>query len=241
MTRSSLDTGLKFLQDTSTQQDFKPWEVDSTTNRIQQDLKEVTPEERAVDLLHKAAFRGELGNSPYCAKHHVGKISPECLQHYVASNFVSNRAAVVGVGIDHQLLVGYAKNLYLEDGSDTIAPSKYHGLGDLRVDKFGNYASVAIATQGPTLSNDKEAIAFAVLQQVAGVGSAVKSGSLSGALGKKVAGVLGNSTYNFNTLNLPYTDNGLFGFVLTADARQIGKVITFFNSSFRFKSSSEIL
>lgn len=221
-----MDTGLKFLQDTSTQQSFKPWEVDATTKRIQLDLSEITPAERAVDLLHKAAYRSELGNSPNCAKHHIGKISSECLQHFVANNFVSNRAAVVGVGIDHQLLVGYAKHLYLETGSDTITPSKYHGLGDLRVDKAGPLASVAVATQGGALSNEKEALAFAVLQQVAGVGSTVKNGSLNGALGKKVASILGDSSFNFSALNVSYTDNGLFGFTLTADGRQIGKVST---------------
>lgn len=185
----------------------------------------MTPEERAVDLLHRAAFRDTLGNSPNCAKRQIGKISPECLQHFVATNFVSNRAAVVGVGIDHQLLVGYAKNLYLEAGSDSVAPSKYHGLGDLRVDKASNLASVAVATQGAALSNEKEAIAFAVLQQVAGVGSTSKAGSLSGALGKKCASVLANTDLSFNSLNLSYTDNGLFGFTLTADSRQIGKVL----------------
>lgn len=226
LTRDNLDTGLKFLQDASTQHEFRAWEIEQNFDLIKYELNQVSPHDRAVDLLHKAAFRTGLGNSVNCAKHHIGKISSECLQHYVSNNLTSDRAAVVAVGINHQLLLGYAKNLSLQSGSDNVTPSKYHGLGDLRVDKAGELASVAIATQGASLANEKEALAFAVLQQVAGVGSAVQAGNLNGALGKKVAGVLGNTTFNYQTLNGVYTDNGLFGFVLTANARQIGKVIT---------------
>jgi len=224
LTRNNLDTGLKFLQDASTQQVFKPWEVDSVVSRIQGDLARVTQPVRAVDLLHRAAFRTELGNSVFCAKHHVGRIGSETLQHYVASNFTSDRAAVVGVGIDHHLLVAYAKNLYLEPGTSSTVASKYHGLGELRVDKAGELATVAVATQGASLSNQKEALAFAVLQQVAGTGAAAKRGGNNGALGKIVSSALSNP-FGFTALNVSYTDNGLFGFVLTANAREVGKAV----------------
>lgn len=229
MTRDNLDTGLKFLQDVATQQAFKPWEVKGLEQVIREDLARVPAQIRAVDLLHRAAFRKELGNSVVCAKHHVGKISPECLQHYIANNFTSNRGAVVGVGIDHQLLVGYAKNLFLETGAADIVASKYHGSADLRVDKASDLASVAIATQGGALSNQKEAISFAVLQYVAGISAVTKHGSVNGALGKVVSQALGKP-FTFSTLNASYTDNGLFGFVLTAEAREIGKVSLINNS-----------
>lgn len=220
--RDSLETGLKFLQDVSVEQVFKPWEVKSNENRIRVDLGNVTPDIRAVDLLHRAAFRTGLGNSVFCAKHHVGKISPECLQHYVATNFTSNRGAVVGIGIDHQLLVGYAKNLYLEEGSNEIAPTKFVG-GELRVDKYGRLASVAVGTQGAALSNQKEALAFAVLQNIAGTGPSAKRGGSNGTLGKVISSSL-SSRFVFSALNASYTDNGLFGFLLTANAQEIGKV-----------------
>lgn len=224
--RENLETGLKFLQDISIEQVFKPWEVDAETVRIQQDLGRVTADVRAVDLLHRAAFRTELGNSVFCAKHHVGKISPECLQHFTAKNFTANRGAVVGVGIDHQFLVGYAKNLYLEENTAEIgAASKFFG-GELRVDKAGEVASVAVGTQGAALSNQKEALAFAVLQYVAGIGPSTKRGGVNGALGKVVSSSL-SSPFVFRALNATYTDNGLFGFVLTGNGREIGKVKEF--------------
>lgn len=225
LTRDQLDTGLRYLSDVSTQQLFKPWELADTAKHIKGDLARVSAPVRAVDLLHRAAYHSQLGNSIFCAKHHVGKLSPETLQHYVASNFTNGRAAVVGVGVDHQLLVGFAKSLQLENGSDASVASKFNGGGELRVDKAGNWAHVAIATEGAALSNQKEALAFAVLQHVAGARSATKRGNVNGALGKVVSGAIGSARpFAFSAFNASYTDNGLFGFVLSADAKDAGKV-----------------
>lgn len=222
--RDQLDNGLPFLVDVATQQDFKPWELTDSLKGIRADLARVQAPVRAVDLVHRAAFQTGLGNSIFCAKHHVGRLSPETLQHYVAGNFTNGRAAVVGVGVDHQLLVGFAKSLQLQNGPETVAPSTYVGGGELRVDKAGSLAHVAIATQGAALANEKEALAFAVLQQVAGTGAATKRGNVNGALGKVVSGAVGGSQFGFSAFNASYTDNGLFGFVLSADAKDVGKV-----------------
>jgi ubiquinol-cytochrome c reductase core subunit 2 len=224
LTRNNLDTGLKFLNDLSCHTIFKPWEISDNLYRVKEDLARVTPQIRAVDLLHRAAFRSGLGNSIFCAKHHIGKLSPETLQHYVASNYKANRAAVVGVGVDHQLLVGYAKNLGLDSGAGNENASKYFG-GDLRVDKAGDLAHVAIGTQGAGWANPKEALAFAVLQHVAGTGAATKRGNSNGALGKLVSSALGDKPFGFTALSASYSDDGLFGFVLSADGRDIGKAI----------------
>lgn len=224
LTRDQLDNGLTYLSDVATQQLFKPWELKDSVGGIRADLARVTPQVRAIDLVHRAAFRRELGNSLFCAKHHVGQLSAETLQHYVASNFTNGRAAVVGVGVDHQLLVGYAKSLQLENGPEAVVPSKFHGFGELRVDKAGDLAHVALATQGGSLANQKEAIAFALLQQVAGAGAAAKRGNVNGALGKVVTGAVGGTPFGFSAFNASYTDNGLFGFVLSADGKHIGKV-----------------
>lgn len=222
--RDELSTGLKYLQDVATQQDFRPWEVRDIAPRISDDLARVPRAARALDLLHQAAYYRGLGNSVFCAKRNVGNISPECLQSFVANNFTSDRATVVGIGIDHNLLLAYAKSLALETGNSSPAPSKYIG-GQLRVDKSGGLATVAVATQGASLANQKEAIAFAILRNVAGTGPVVNNGSATAALEKVVAGALKNP-YEFTAFNASYSDNGLFGFLLTADAREAGKVVT---------------
>lgn len=86
---------------------------------------------RAVDLLHKAAFRRGLGNSLFIAKYKLGGISSETLQHYVASTFQTGRAAVVGLGVDHGQLEEYAQGLALQQGEGKTPTSEYRG-GEIR-------------------------------------------------------------------------------------------------------------
>lgn len=86
---------------------------------------------RAIDLLHNAAFRSGLGNSLFIPKTQIGKISSETLQHYVNSNFLAGRAAVVGIGVSHSDLVSYAQSLEIETGEGCTPPSPYKG-GELR-------------------------------------------------------------------------------------------------------------
>lgn len=86
---------------------------------------------RAIDLLHNAAFRTGLGNSLFIPKTQVGKITTETLQHYVNSNFLSGRAAVVGLGVDHMELLQYAQSLEIQTGEGTTPASPYKG-GELR-------------------------------------------------------------------------------------------------------------
>lgn len=86
---------------------------------------------RAIDLLHKAAFRRGLGNSLFIAKYQLGKISPETLQYYVKSNFLTGRSAVVGLGVDQDQLVEYAQGLALDSGEGKARTSEYKG-GEIR-------------------------------------------------------------------------------------------------------------
>lgn len=223
LNRNELETGLKYLLDASTQQQFREWDLGKVAERVIYETKRQPDAVRAVELLHSAAFHGELGNSLFCSKKSAKKFKSNDLQDFVNANCTASRAAVVGVGIDHDLLLAVAKHLNLEAGAANVAPSKFN-VGDVRKNKLGNWATVAIGTQGAALSNQKEAIAFAVLQQIAGTGVNIQNGSPSGALGKVLGNTLGNSQFGFTTLNASYSDNGLFGVVLVAEANEIGKV-----------------
>lgn len=82
-------------------------------------------------MLHKAAYRTGLGNSLYIAKHQLGKVSSETLQHYVKSHFISGRGAVVGLGFDQTQLLHYAESLEIENRDTKTEPAKYKG-GEIR-------------------------------------------------------------------------------------------------------------
>lgn len=214
---------MRILHDAVTGQAFKPWEVSDNLPRIKLDRALRSNEVRAVELLHEAAYRNGLGNSVFCPKDQVGKLSSETLQHFFATNCTTNRCAVAGINVDHKYLVGFAQSLGLESGEGHKNDSKFHGGADARKERGGRTAAVAVATNGSSLSNPQEALAAVILQHAGGCGPATKRGSLNGALTKVIAGAAPDvSATTFNAL---YTDNGLFGFVANGCSRQIGKAV----------------
>lgn len=220
VTRDHLETALQFLEKSVTGQVFKPWEISDSTPRVKIDLANVSDQVRANELLHRAAYRTGLGNSIFCPKHKVGKISSESLQHFYAENFTSSRAAVAGINIDHQMLLGFAQSLQLGNGDGVKNESKFYGGADARLEKGGSTASVSVATSGGGWANLKEGLAFSVLQRAAGVCPNVKRGQSAGILVKAIQSAAPNSAAS--SLNASYTDSGLFGFTISGPAKEVG-------------------
>uniref|UniRef100_A0A182P0Z8 Ubiquinol-cytochrome c reductase core protein 2 n=1 Tax=Anopheles epiroticus TaxID=199890 RepID=A0A182P0Z8_9DIPT len=218
VTKDQLEVGLKYLEATATGQVFKPWELAELTPIIRNELARLPSEVQAVELLHKAAFRDGLGNSVFCPDYLVGKHSSETMQHYFAANCTTNRAAVAGVGIDHQMLVGFAQSLVLESGAGSENKSSFN-TGEVRRESAGSRAAVAVGAQAVGWNSLKEAMAFWVLQHAAGVGPATKRGTNNGVLTKALSGVNSSALYN------GYSDNGMFGFVVSGDAKDAGKAV----------------
>lgn len=223
VTRDHLETALQFLEKSVTGQVFKPWEIEDNLFRVKIDLANVTDQVKAVELLHQVSFRNGLGNSIFCPKHKIGKISSETLQHYFESTFTSNRGAVAGVNVDHQMLVGFSQSLQLANGEGPRNESKYFGGADRRKEKGGRIASVAVGTSGGSWSNLKEGIAFSVLQRAAGGCPNTKRGNSAGILTKAIQAAAPNTAAT--TLNATYSDNGLFGFVVSGPAKEAGAAV----------------
>lgn len=224
-TADKLETGLKYLEHVATAPAFKPWEISDSVPRLKVELDCIPDQVKAVELLHKAAFRQGLGNSVFCPRFQAGRISSETLHHYYSQNCRTNRCAVVGVGVDFNLLVGYAQNLRIESGEGKETASKYYGAVDLRKNRAGNLAHVAVAGEGGALSDLKETVAFAILQRAAGLVPVTKRGGFSGPLGKAISSAVGGSAITVSALNASYADSGLFGFILTTDADKAGKAV----------------
>lgn len=221
--RDQLETALKFLENAVCGQVFKPWELSDSLPRLKVDLANVSDQVRAVELLHRAAYRNGLGNSIFCPEYQVGKISSETLQHYFADNFTTNKAAVAGVNVDHQILSGFAQSLSLESGKGTVNECKYRGGTDNRLEKGGRHTSVAVATNGGSWASTQEGLVFEVLQYAAGVRPFTKRGAVNGALTKVIQAAAPNSAVS--CLNAVYSDNGLFGFVATGPAKEVGAAV----------------
>lgn len=87
---------------------------------------------RAVDLLHKAAYRCGLGNSLFIAKYNIEKIDPETLLHFANCNLTADKATVVGLGVDHkQLTYAVEKIKFHQSAGQALNPSPYKG-GEIR-------------------------------------------------------------------------------------------------------------
>uniref|UniRef100_T1GNW2 Peptidase M16 N-terminal domain-containing protein n=1 Tax=Megaselia scalaris TaxID=36166 RepID=T1GNW2_MEGSC len=220
-TADKLDTALKFLDAAVTSPAFKPWELEDSIPRIRSLKKDGSAIDRAINL---SRLRDTLGNSVYCPKHQIGKISSESLLHYFSQNCTTNRAAVVGVGIDQNVLQGFAQNLDLESGAGKMCPAKYHG-GDSRKDKSGNLTHIALVGEGGSVASLKEALAFAILGQALGGGASTKRGNVNGPLGKAIAAAVGNTSASYSSYNVSYSDSGLCGAIMTVESGVAGKAI----------------
>jgi len=218
VTKDNLETGLKYLEAAATGQIFKPWELADLAPRIKADIARVPVEVQAVEALHKAAFHSGLGNSVYCPEYLAGKHSTETMQHFFAANCTTNRAAVAAVGVDHQLLVGFAQSLNLESGGKDVSKCTFNS-SEIRHERGGNRAAVAVAAQAAGWDNLKECMAYIVLQFAAGAGPVTKRGGNNGALTKQLGSV------NASALCSTYTDNGLFGFVVAGNSKEVGKAV----------------
>lgn len=220
VTRDHLEEALQYLEKTVTGQLFKPWEILDNSTRVKLDLANISQQVKAVELLHRAAYRTGLGNSIFCPKHKIGKISSETLQHFFESNFTANRGAVAGVNVEHTLLVGFSQSLQIGTGEGIRNESKYHGNAEIRKEKGGRAASVAVATSGGSWSSLKEGVAFNILQRAAGTTPSTKRGQSAGVLVKAIQSAAPNTAAT--TLNASYSDNGLFGFVVSGPAKEVG-------------------
>ncbi|XP_066148530.1 cytochrome b-c1 complex subunit 2, mitochondrial [Euwallacea fornicatus] len=223
-TREAVEKALPFLSEVATQQIFRPWEVAELADQLKLELAVRPLQLRAIDLLHKAAFRTGLGNSLFIPKFQIGKISSETLQHYVASNFSTGRAAVVGVGVEPNKVAAFAQSLNLDDSDGRTVASPYKG-GEIRSDKGGDFAFVAIAGEGASIKNSKEALAAAVLQKALGVGPQVKwSSNDNGILSKAIIGT-SSEPFASSAINANYSDTGLVGVLLAVPAQSAGKLV----------------
>ncbi|KAF4524166.1 hypothetical protein B566_EDAN010622 [Ephemera danica] len=226
-TKDTVEESLQYLVDVACKQAFKPWELNDNLPRLRYELAGLSPQAKAVDLLHKVAYRTGLGNSLFCPDHRVGKVSSETMQHFTNQLFRTNRAAVAGVGIDQNILVPLAQNLGIESGAGPDSPKSSFHQGEVRQETSGPIAVVALATESAGLNNSKDALVFALLQRLVGTGPHVKwSAAAAGSpLGKAVSSAVGSEYAAASALNVSYTDSGLFGVVLAAPASVAGKAV----------------
>ncbi|CAL7941465.1 unnamed protein product [Xylocopa violacea] len=120
---------------------------------------------------------------------------------------------------EHQI----GSNLSIASAENANEASKYCG-GEIRKETNSSLTNVAIAVEGVSLKNEKDALACAVLQRASSGVPRVKWGSSSSPLYKELSSVAGTEPFGAQTFNASYTDSGLFGVVLCSPPNISGSV-----------------
>jgi ubiquinol-cytochrome c reductase core subunit 2 len=224
-TRDNTDLALDYLTDAVTNQAFKPWELNRNSARLRLELAQRSPATEALELLHQAAYRGDLGNSLYSAPHRVGSHSTAALQEFVTKHFTTNRSALLGIGVSHSHLNKCSSLLSgLEVGAGPAAsPSTYYG-GEIRSETGGSLAYVTLATQCAGAINVADCVASMLLQRVLGMGSHVKYSSGQGRLTAAAASAT-SANCAVSALGQIYSDSGLLGAMVVSEAGAAGKAV----------------
>ena len=226
--RDNTSACVGFLADVVTKPAFKPWELSDDAFRLKLDRKrmKLQPEVRLMELTHAAAFKNGLCNSLFSPKHMVGKHDHNMLMEYVVKHFVTNRMAVVGLGVELPLLVeSVEKNFAFNSGpaSDLVKPKFVPG--NLRKEGGGNVAYVSVVAEGAGAKNAKEALSLSLFQQILGSGPRVKYSEAKNTPLGSAAGQATQHPFALTGINVNYSDTGLFGFVAGAAADDIGNVV----------------
>ncbi|KAJ0178314.1 hypothetical protein K1T71_006137 [Dendrolimus kikuchii] len=210
-TQDNLQTALEYLNNIISNQEFRPWELADNLPRLKYDIVALSPQVRAVDLLHKAAYRRGLGNSLFISPKRIGKVSSESLQHYTSNFLTPGNCAVAIVGDNQDRANLIAQTLQLSSsGQAQSEPSTYYG-GELRKEMGGELAHVALAVQGAP-AGSPQALAFAIAAKALGNGPVTKWGADNSPISKAVGNVGPFAAAGFN---VSYSDNGLYGIVLS--------------------------
>ncbi|CAD1480757.1 unnamed protein product, partial [Heterotrigona itama] len=221
ITRNHLEDSLQYLESAVTKQIFKPWEVQDQLPRLKYELASVSDTVWVIELLHKAAYRSGLGYSLFCPEHKVG-FNSENLLHFVNTWCTAPRCAVVGTGVSLAELSALGSNLSIKSADKPTEATKYYG-DEIRKETCASLTNVALAVEGVSLKDEKEALACAILQRTNGV-TRVKWGSSVTSLHKQLSRVAGSELFGALTFNASYTDSGLFGVVLCATPDIIGSL-----------------
>lgn len=224
MRRNHMDSALKYAREIATREEFRSWDQEKISSRLIEETAHVPPAGRAIDLLHKAAYHRGLGNSIYCPKHHVDKfVIDSWMNNYIGSILSADRCTIVGYNINHDLAHDYATSFELQAGGIVGEPTQAKYFGGQEIRDGDGLATVAVAVESASMKNLKESMAFAILRYTAISDAFVEYSDGLTPLQKQLTKSM-KYDFEFDMLNISYSDSGLFGFVLTADPEDAGKV-----------------
>jgi len=205
---------------------FNSWEMGQVKEHCANDIASLDATAVNLEHLHKAAFRYGLGNSVFCNKLKLGGYTAADLGEYATQQYVGNGIAVVGTNVDHDELYRYSKDLLggLSGGPTGSGPQQYHG-GEIHLTTGTGFSYASLVGAGAGLSG-ADLPALAVLQRILGYGTSIKWGSNTVSSRLNRAAAKATEAPNMVTsMNISYSDAGLFGVHAVSTPTSIGKVL----------------
>lgn len=240
--RDYVAPAISFLGEIAAAGPFKHWELEDAEERLKFDLDVYasSPNARLLDAVHKAAFRGTLSRSLYMNPDRIGSYSTKALDAFVSKHYVTENAALIGIGIDQFQLSGLTRRMILRTNTvtsdsgrktkappppdSTNVPSKFHAGGEVRVETSSPLVHAALVTEGVNLTSSALPAIY-VLQQALGGTSFVQRGSNSSSKILKAASAVTGQPFTAQCFSASYTETGLFGIQAAASHFDIGKVL----------------
>lgn len=230
VSRNYADKVVEVLRQLSTNHpSYQEWQVEdlqvnSNTYKLDLAFKKSKPEIGLVELLHSAAFRDTLGQSVFMPEFMIGNYTPHQVNSFLQSQFAAGNLALVGVGVEHDLLVelGQRFELYPKPGG-AHKPAVYRG-GEVIQNTGGDISYVALAMAGPNVGS-KDLLAAEVLRCVLGSGSQVKYSTSASSFLTKASAQVTDAPHQVSGFSVNYSDAGLLGFTVIAPNSAINQVV----------------
>jgi len=224
-TRDHLSRGVDILAEIISRPELRHWEVSDAKERLNFDLDvfDQRPELKAVELIHKAAFRNGLDKSLYAPRFNLGNLNSATLEDFRSKTFTSNNLTLIGTGLKHEDLVHYSDLFRLSgDAGVARAKSAYNG-GEVREENTSQLVHVILAAEGAN-SSAKESVLAELIAHAYGTGAPRVKYSTGASKVEKIASALATKPMAVSAFNASYSDTGILGYHIVADKKDIGKV-----------------
>lgn len=204
---------------------LKPWDLEDSALRLQASLRNADAHDLTIELLHRGAYRnGSLANCNYSPSFRAGHFDFRQLEQFARSRLVAGEAAIVGINVDHSILLQFAneQNSIL-DGRGSAAPSSPYIGGDSRELTGSSLAHVAIAGAGVGLNSGKSYAVQQVLAAAIGHGPATAYSPHhgTGVVTNNILKAANQNPVGIAPVNISHSDSGLVGVYIVAEGSRI--------------------
>uniref|UniRef100_A0A183J0C5 Peptidase_M16_C domain-containing protein n=1 Tax=Soboliphyme baturini TaxID=241478 RepID=A0A183J0C5_9BILA len=205
----------QYLNEIVTKPSYEPWICEETSEQVEVEVElgQKDLELCVNDLVHAAAYRlSPMAHSLLCPRDMLGVHSSEMLQQFSHEHLIAKSNALVGVGVEHDLLMYLASEiLSLAEGDPSKpVPAVYYG-GERFQETNSSQTYFALAHHGVSLKEPKDAICQILLCRILSDKSrtVLKDGGQSRLM--KAFGKYNFKPFEVSSLNYLYSDTGLFG------------------------------